>query len=128
MGIQIEPPGPVDSLAPQASVTNFGSVTGPTLGTVVAATGTVSAGTYSVVVQTDLNGTVTTADVNNTELLVGATVIVTLLNGDITNTDNTNPAINVTVPSGGATISTKTIGAGSGTATYSQLIVATRIG
>jgi hypothetical protein len=111
-----------------ASTMAYGTASDPAAGTTVAVTPALPAGSYQVTVTTLMNGTVTVADVNNTQLLVGATVVGTLMNGDVTETDYWNPSpIIVIVPAGGAAISTKTIGAGSGTATYNQQIVATPV-
>jgi hypothetical protein len=107
-----------------ASYYNYNSVAGPTAGTTIVTTGVIPAGTYVVNIDTSLNGTATTADANNTQLLVGSTVIGTIMNGDSVNVNYPNSPITVVVPAGGAAILTKTIGAGSGTAAYNQSISA----
>jgi hypothetical protein len=70
-----------------------------------------------------MTGTTTFADAANMQLLVGSTVIGTLVYPGAG--EATNPVLGpyvVTVPAGGATISVKTITIGSGTAsTFAQI-------
>jgi hypothetical protein len=70
MGIDITPPGPVDSLAPQASVINYGSVTTPAAAGLIVAVTPAVAGTYQVVIEFSLGGTVSASDLNNIKLVV----------------------------------------------------------
>jgi hypothetical protein len=79
VGISVEPPGPVDSLAPAGSVINFGSVTSPgAAGLIVAVTPTVP-GTYQVRIIFNLQGTVSASDLNNIKLVVNGSTKSTLV-------------------------------------------------
>lgn len=105
-----------------------GSAADPAAGTTVAATGTLPAGAYTVIVYETLIGTVSFADAANLQLLVGSTVIGTLVYpGASENPTPPKGPYTVVVPAGGAAISVKTIGAGSGTATYVVEIGATPV-
>jgi hypothetical protein len=76
------------------------------------------AGTYTVSWNLLMSGTVTVADVDNAQLMLGATVLAIANVGDTTNTTYPQVPVTVVVPSGGAVLSVQSIGAGSGTATY----------
>jgi len=110
-----------------ASTSAFGTVPAAVgAGTTIATTGTLPPGTYTVYVNISTSGTVTTADANNMQLLIGATVIGTLMNSNSgANTPFPNGPFVVIVPAAGAAILVKSVGAGSGTATYNADIIAT---
>jgi hypothetical protein len=104
-----------------ASYTGEGTAVDPAAGTTVAALNAgvaIPAGTYVVQGTNMLAGAATAADINNFGLYVGATLIQTLGNDDVTEQLFQWGPITITVPSGGAIVAIKTIGAGSGTANY----------
>lgn len=82
------------------------------------------AGTYTVTWALVLGGTTSVSDDDNCQLMVGATVVEPAVNGSTVSQPYPQVPVVVTVPSGGATLSVQSIGAGSGTATYRVQLVA----
>jgi hypothetical protein len=103
--------------AQPSSYTAEGTANDPALGTTIASV-TAPAGVYTINGSTMLSGTATVADTNNMGVYVGSNLVMTLPNADSTEVLFAIPPFTVTVPTGGAVVSIKTIGAGSGTAGY----------
>jgi hypothetical protein len=89
---------------------------------------TLPAGTYVVNWNMLLSAAATTADVDNAQLMIGATVIMVANYGDTLNTTYPQLPVTVVIPAGGAVLSVQSIGAGSATSTYRSSIVATPVG
>jgi len=99
-----------------------------TAGQIIATTAALPAGTYIVQGNNMLSGAGTVADINNISLNIGSTPFITLGNGDANEVLFPFGPITVVVPAGGATISTRTIGVGGGTANYWSSFTATPVG
>jgi hypothetical protein len=111
-----------------ASYTGDGEATLPTTGAVVASlnSGTaIPAGNYTISGTVTLAATVTQADINNMGLYVGSTLVSELLLGNSGASAVPIPSQIITVPQGGAVVSIKTTGPGSGTANYYASFAAT---
>jgi hypothetical protein len=127
MGIQVTPPGPATSLAPQASLSAFGSATAPTAGAAIVTLAAPAPGTYQITVYEYLTGTVTAADQDNMTVQVNGVIKGTILEPGVA-AGATMPApftLTVSVPAGNITVNA--IGAGGASAVYHVSIVATRI-
>lgn len=109
------------------SIVAYGKQANPTAGTAIASATGLAAGRYSVVVTTDMNGTlVGTTDDNNIQLTVGSTIIGQLIADGYNAYPLVNTAIKVSVPSANGTIAVKAINNASGaSAVYAAEIVAT---
>lgn len=103
-----------------------GSVNGPLAGGVIASTGNLPQGEYSVTVVVRLGGTTAATDGNNMQLQVGATVVEVINQGSASGSVGNLGPVNVDAP-GGQPITVNAIAAGTGTATYTAQIVATLI-
>lgn len=108
----------------------YGNVTSPTAGQVIATSGTLPPGNYTVVYTAHPTGTLAApADYDNLQLLVGATVEGTLIQQASAGNVNQSTPITVTVPAGGAAISVEAIGAGTAGAVYKgQLAITPQAG
>lgn len=103
---------------PGAGGTNVsGSVTGPTAGQVIATTGALPAGRYTVSGVFKLGGTTAAADANNSQLQVGATVIEAFYNASASPSFYNFGPLVVDVPAGQA-ITVNAQALGTGTAQY----------
>jgi hypothetical protein len=112
-----------------ASYTGQGDVVEPAAGTTVASLNgdtAIPAGTYTVSGVSMLQGTTTIADANNMGLYVGATLIQTLPYGDMPQTNYPWGPVTIVLATP-QIVTVKTIGAGSGTATYFQSFQATPV-
>jgi hypothetical protein len=97
----------------------YGNVPSPTAGQVIATSGTLPQGNYTVVVTAHPTGTLAApADYDNLQLLVGATVVGTLIQQASAGNVNQSTAVTVPVPAGGAAISVEAIGAATAGAVY----------
>jgi hypothetical protein len=128
MGIQVVAPGPVDALAPQASLLNYGKATGPSAFAIIASITPTIPGIYNVKIHPGLSGTVAPADQDNIFLAVnGAGQITLILSAAITSGD-VQPVQEMNINWTAGLIEVQTGAAATGTAIYSCLLVATRIG
>lgn len=99
-----------------------GSVTAPAAGGTIAVTGTLPAGEYNIAWTVSLNGAAAAADVDNFELLGGATVIAQSVNPGAAG-DYPQPGEVFTLAAPG-TFSVKAVGAGTAAVVYSVSISA----
>lgn len=127
MGISIEPPGPGVVPVPAASLSNYGKVTGPAASAVIATITSPPAGVYTVTLYNELSGTVAAADQDNIKLLVDGVTITTLPLSAVIASGDVQPPLTITVKSSGTSIVVEAVGAATGTAVYSSLIIATKV-
>lgn len=97
-----------------ADVLVSGSKANPQLGDTVVTTATLPAGRYKVSAATACTGTVAAGDLNNVQLVVGSTVIGTLLQSATVDVLWPNLPVVVPVPDGGAVIKITAVANGSG--------------
>jgi hypothetical protein len=103
----------------------YGTATNPSAGGTVAATGTLPSGRYTVTVTTRPTGTLTSGDLDNVQLQVGATVIGTLLQDDTAGEAVTSAPITAEFITAAAISVTAVGNASSSSAVYGAQIVAT---
>jgi hypothetical protein len=128
MGISVEPPGPVDSLAPAGSVINFGSVTAPgAAGLITAVTPTV-AGTYQVRIIFNLQGTPSAADINNIKLVVNGSTKSTLVLSPAVTSNGADLDITLNIAWTAGSIAVEAVAAGTAGAIYSCNMIVTQVG
>lgn len=127
MGVLIQTPGALGSIAEQASLTNYSSVTAPAAGGVLASLASPPAGVYQVQIIAGLTGTVAAADQDNIELVVDGSVITVLLLPAVVEGATDSPPFVIQVKTAGTSIQLKAVGAGTATAVYRTMLVATRV-
>ena len=127
MGVQIQPPGPAVSPVPVASLFNYGSVTDPGALATIASISSPGAGTYSVTAYPEVSGTTAAADEDNMQLVVDGTVKSTIPVPSNVTTGGQGQPVTAVVQTTGTSIAVRSVAAGTSTAVYSCLIVATKV-
>ena len=108
-----------------SSTLAYGTATDPSAAGSVAATGSLPAGRYVVVVTTRPTGTLTSGDLDNVQLQVGSTVIGTLLQNDTAGSAVTSAPVTVEFTSASVISVTAVADASGVAAVYAAQIVAT---
>lgn len=102
-----------------ASINANGTVTNPSAGEIITgASAALPAGTYAVSWNVGLGGTTAAADVNNFQLVLGATPVLPSLNASTSGGVFSQLPTTITVPAGGAILSVQAIAQGTSTAVY----------
>jgi hypothetical protein len=129
MGIEITPPGPVDSLAPQASQTSSGTVTGPSAFTSIAGVTSLPAGTYAVTAYYNITGTLTSAETNNLRINANGANLGFIPVPEQLPSGQVNDVYQCQVTlTGTSSILLQNIAAGGAAAVYTGSLVVTRVG
>jgi hypothetical protein len=129
MGIEITPPGPVDSLAPQACSTSSGTVTAPSAFTSIAGVTSLPAGTYAVTAYYNITGTLTSAETNNLRINAnGANLGFIPVPEQLPSGQQNNVYQCQVTLTGTSSILLQNIAAGGVAAVYTGSLVVTRIG
>lgn len=103
-----------------------GSQNAPAAGTTIASL-VLPQGEWQISWQVNVSGTVGAAEINNFELLQGAAVIATSLNGNAVGSPYTQITVTASIPQGGATIFVKNIAIATAASVYSASIVASPV-
>lgn len=128
MGIQIIPPGPADPVTPTGSAAATGQAAAPGAGAAVATTAGLPAGTYLVHWSVTQSGAIAAGDVQNMQLMIGATVVAVAMTSATAGAPVPQPDVQVVVPAGNPVLAVKAIGAATAGTTYQAAITAARIG
>lgn len=129
MGITVEPPGPADPLAPQASSTSSGTVTGPSAFTSIAGVTSLPAGIYSVTAYYTISGTLTSAELNNLRINANGANLGFIPVPEVNPAGQINDTYQANVQlTGTSSILIQNIAAGGAAAVYTATLVVTRIG
>ena len=127
MGIAIQTPGALGSIAEQVSLAAYNSTTSPGAGATLANIATPPAGVYSITAYTDLTGTVSATDQDNIQLAIDGVAQITLMVPAVVEGAAISPPFTFQYKTNGTSISLKANSAGTVSSVYRTLLSATRV-